>query len=209
VELDYFLSFVEFKNILIKETYDLDAEDFVKYGKDMYLFFLYYMIIFKNFNSSSMNEYNNLNFVRSSEGDKNKSLSIVLKLNKFYRSGFYNNSSKNRMNKEIVNINMDLENIDLNTSYNISKPININSEQFSYSMRKSYILDNKRPLSYHERIAKFNARFYSTLLKRSYHESISRRFNVLNMKNFYSSSTEAKNKLLNVKNHSVTKGRYN
>ena len=141
MKLDYFLSFVEFKNILIKESSDLDVEDYVKYGKDMYNFFSFYRFIFKNFNTSTINKCNNL--------------SIVLKLNMFYRSGFYLNTSKNHMNKEIVNINMDnIDIINLTTSYNIHKPSNINYKEFS--MKKTYWSNKKKPLSYHERIAKFN-----------------------------------------------------
>jgi len=39
--LDYFLSFTEFKDILIKELFDLDTGDIMEYGYDMYIFTIY------------------------------------------------------------------------------------------------------------------------------------------------------------------------
>ena len=41
LELDYFLSFTEFKKILIKELFDLDTDDIIQYGYDIYIFTIF------------------------------------------------------------------------------------------------------------------------------------------------------------------------
>ena len=45
-----------FNNILIKELFDLDTEDLIKYGKDMYIFTLFNIYLF-NSTSSKVNGY--------------------------------------------------------------------------------------------------------------------------------------------------------
>lgn len=41
LQLDYFQSFTEFKNTLIKELFDLDTGDLIEYGYDMYIFTIF------------------------------------------------------------------------------------------------------------------------------------------------------------------------
>ena len=51
LELDFCLSFTEFKNILTKELFDLDTEDLIKYGKDMYIFTIFNIYFFNSISS--------------------------------------------------------------------------------------------------------------------------------------------------------------
>lgn len=55
-ELDFFLSFTEFKNTIIKEFYDLDTGDIIEYGRDMYRFTIFNLYLYNlNLNKSYLN----------------------------------------------------------------------------------------------------------------------------------------------------------
>lgn len=101
IELDYFLSFTEFKNTLSKELYVLDISDFIKYGHDLYIFTIYNLYLF-----------NSIKFVFSSNIyiHSNKSLINILQPNIYKLTGTY--STSNDMKKNIVKLNFDnIENL--------------------------------------------------------------------------------------------------
>jgi hypothetical protein len=95
IELDYYLSFTEFKNILIREVGWMDTGDIIKYGHDLYLFILYNIFIYNITDSekSTLVVSENLN----------KSLTIYVYYKGRHLGLYY--PSRNEMNKSIVNIN--------------------------------------------------------------------------------------------------------
>lgn len=104
LEFDFFLSFTDFKNILIKELFDLDTGDLIKYGKDMYIFTLFNIYLFNSINSK-VKDYNNLcNELRVDS----KALVNVIKPNLGYLGCYY--PSRNEMNKSIIKL--DFNNIE-------------------------------------------------------------------------------------------------
>lgn len=48
LDLDLFLSFTEFNNYLTYQIFDLDTEDIINYGKDMYIFTLFNIYLFNS-----------------------------------------------------------------------------------------------------------------------------------------------------------------
>lgn len=102
LELDFFLSFTDFKNILIKELFDLDTGDLIKYGKDMYLFTLFNIFVYNSINNK-IKDYNSKELKV-----KSKALVNVIKPNLGYLGGYY--PSRNEMNKSIIKL--DFNNIE-------------------------------------------------------------------------------------------------
>lgn len=98
IELDYFLSFTEFKNTISNELYVLDTSDLIKYEHDMYIFTLYNLYLYNYIEFViSPNIYNNSN---------NKSLINIYTTKYIYRlTKTY--SSCYEMKKNIVKINFD------------------------------------------------------------------------------------------------------
>lgn len=102
LELDFFLSFTDFKNILIKELFDLDTGDLIKYGKDMYLFTLFNIFVYNSINNK-IKDYNSKELKV-----KSKALVNVIKPNLGYLGCYY--PSRNEMNKSIIKL--DFNNIE-------------------------------------------------------------------------------------------------
>ena len=96
VELEYLLSFTEFKNILDKKLFYLDTPDIIEYGRDMYLFTMYNIYLF------NLKHHNNINL---SEFYSHKSRYDLVKFINFhvgYLGSYY--PSRNELNKQIVTI---------------------------------------------------------------------------------------------------------
>ena len=55
IELEYLLSFTEFKNILSKILFDLDTPYIIEYGRDMYLFTIYNIYLFNLKHNNNIN----------------------------------------------------------------------------------------------------------------------------------------------------------
>lgn len=100
LELDFFLSFTDFKNLLTKELFDLDTGDLIKYGKDMYIFTLFNIYLF-NSNSKKIKEYND-NLLNIEMKVECKCLVNVIKPN-IDRLGMYY-PSRNEMYKSIIHL---------------------------------------------------------------------------------------------------------
>lgn len=107
LELDFFLSFTDFKNILIKELFDLDTGDLIKYGKDMYIFTLFNIYLFNSISNKVKDYNNNLELKVDS-----KALVNVIKPKLGYLGWYY--PSRNEMNKSIIKLGPfnNAENID-------------------------------------------------------------------------------------------------
>lgn len=83
-----FLSFTEFKNKTIKEFFDLDTNDLIELGRDLYLFTIFNYYLCENtskFSSSNLN---------------NKSLTITFPINVNYINFYY--PSRNKINKMLI-----------------------------------------------------------------------------------------------------------
>lgn len=83
-----FLSFTEFKNKTIKEFFDLDTDDLIELGRDLYLFTIFNYYLCEN--SSNFSSYN-LN---------NKSLTITFPINVNYINFYY--PSRNKINNMLL-----------------------------------------------------------------------------------------------------------
>lgn len=93
LDLDFFLSFTEFKNYLTYRIFDLDTEDLINYGKDMYVFTLFNIYLFK----SSVKNFNKTQ-------DSSKALINNMKPNIGNLGWHY--PSRNQMNRSIVKLNL-------------------------------------------------------------------------------------------------------
>jgi len=115
-EFDYFLSFTEFKNLLMKEVGFMDTEDVIKYGKDMYLFTIYniYLYNYIKFEENDLKIINQCSNIFNIEMDKCKSLVKWSIYKKHVLSGYC--PSKNEVNKIIVKVN--LNNIGIYKDFN-------------------------------------------------------------------------------------------
>jgi hypothetical protein len=116
IEFDYYLSFTEFKNLLMKGIGFIDTEDVIKYGQDMYLFtiynlYLYNYIRFEKYDLKIINQCSN---VFNIEMNKCKSLVKRNIYKKHILSGYC--PSKNEVNKRIVKLN--LNNIGMYKDFN-------------------------------------------------------------------------------------------
>lgn len=99
IELDYFLSFTEFKNILINAVCYMDTCDIIKYGQDIYIFTLYNIFLSNNTIDLEKSTIN-------SNKITNKSLTIYRNYPLHYLGLYY--PSRNGMNKRIVKISFDV-----------------------------------------------------------------------------------------------------
>lgn len=112
LELDLFLSFIDFKYILIKELFDLDTGDLIKYGKDMYKFTLFNIYLFNSI-SNQVKDYN-YNLCNMELKVDSKALVNIIKANLGYLGEYYSN--RNVINKSIIT--QDFNNIDNVTRIN-------------------------------------------------------------------------------------------
>ena len=95
LELYYYISFTEFKNILIKELFGLDTEDHIEYGYDIYIFTIFKIYLY---NTMKYN-VNSIYFTNSSKMQIYKSIQpFIGKLGSYY-------PSRNEMKRNTFNLN--------------------------------------------------------------------------------------------------------
>jgi hypothetical protein len=115
LELDYYLSYTEFKNLIITEMGEFLVEDYIEYGKDLYNFIIYYIFIYNLKNIPNSLNNNNSLIIRE--------LAEIQILGPFYKNKL---SSKNYINSCIVNINWDYKYYNpCNIHYMPQKPIKL------------------------------------------------------------------------------------